>query len=726
MKRVSILAAAAAIGFGTGTASAQQVSLLSSRPDTVSDGNALIAVAVPNGSGASDIVVRVGSTDVTPRFKLEGGTAIGLVEGLKPGRNRITAAVRGRTGSLDVTNHGRNGPIFSGPHQKPFMCETADFKLPDGSTLGPPLDADCNVETRVDYLYRAKGERRLKPLPAGGALPADMDTATTLDGQTVNYIVRVETGTINRSVYQTAVLFDPSKGEKAGPTERHPGWNGRVVFSFGGGATAGYHQGSRVGDDMLGDDMLSRGFAVVSSSLNVMAIVGSDVLSAETASMVKERFIETFGPVRHTIGWGGSGGSMQQHLIANNYPGILDGIIPGSSFPDLYTLVPYAADCSLMGKVFSESKTGWTDEQKRAASGLNTWATCAQWNQFFVPEWMFTRQADPKIKLPGFKDSNCHAVVPRELTYDPKRNPGGARCDIFSAARNSIGYDKKTGATYRTFDNVGVQYGLTAYREGTISPEQFVELNEKIGGYDDDGNFQQPRTAASVTGIQRMFETGRVNEGQNLDLIPVIDLRGNPVRAPNVHDAVNSEIMRARLERANGETRGYVMVRGQADPTAPGSGTVSGSPGMDRFALLKMDEWLSNIAADTRTHKSAPAKVAANRPADLISDVCIMAGGKRIDEASNIANKGECGEKLPYFSEPRLVAGEPLTRDILKCHLRPFRAEDYPGMAPDLVTRLRAVFASGVCDYSKPSVGYKPLKGSWLAYPAPGVAVPLK
>jgi hypothetical protein len=146
---------------------------------------------------------------------------------------------------------------------------------------------------------------------------------------------------------------------------------------------------------------------------------------------------------------------------------------------------------------------------------------------------------------------------------------------------------------------------------------------------------------------------------------------------------------------------------------------------MDRFALLKMDEWLSNISADKRTYRSQAAKVAADRPADLTTDVCIMAGGRRIDEASNIDNKGECGAKLPYFSEPRLVAGEPLTRDVLKCHLRPFRAADYPAMAPALVARLRKVFSTGVCDYSKPSVGFTPLKGSWLSYPSPGVAVPI-
>lgn len=100
-----------------------------------------------------------------------------------------------------------------------------------------------------------------------------------------------------------------------------------------------------------------------------------------------------------------------------------------------------------------------------------------------------------------------------------------------------------------------------------------------------------------------------------------------------------------------------------------------------------------------------------------------MADGTRIDEASSLGNSGPCGSKLTYFEDPRMTAGAPLTNDILKCQLRPFRAADYPNMAPALVARLKAVFSSGVCDYAKPSVGFRSLKRTWLSYPKPGVPV---
>ena len=90
--------------------------------------------------------------------------------------------------------------------------------------------------------------------------------------------------------------------------------------------------------------------------------------------MVKEHFIETYGAPRYTIGFGGSGGAIQQHLIANNYPGILDGIVPSASFQDSLTLgtVP---DCRLLALYFASPAgvaAGWTAAQRAAASGFGT------------------------------------------------------------------------------------------------------------------------------------------------------------------------------------------------------------------------------------------------------------------------------------------------------------------------------------------------------------------
>lgn len=700
-------------------ASAPSIEVLSSRPDTVSGGNALVEIVLPEKDHAAAIKVSVNESDVTSNFSPKDGAMVGLISGLKLGKNVITANAGGRTSRLTLTNYNRSGPIFSGPQQQPYICETDAFKLPDGSTLGPAQDAACNAPTSVMFVYRSTADNTFKPLPSATSLPADIATTTSLSGHVVNYIVRLETGVINRSIYQIAVLLDPSKQETPSPLATYKGWNGRAVYVFGGGTTVGYHQGIEA-DALREEEALSRGFAVMVATLNVNGVQSNDVVAAETASMVKEHFIETFGPPEYVIGWGGSGGSMQQHLIANNYPGILDGINPGASFPDKFTIAPYAADCALMVKAIAAGEEEWTEEQKRAASGLNSWNTCVGWSIIFTPQLLKAKQAERQI--PGLPPNSCHPVVPRELTYDPVSNPRGARCDVYTADRNSLGVDPTTGFTYRGYDNVGVQYGLKAYQSGAITAVQFVELNENIGGYDYDGNYQAKRTSADVIALERMCEYGRVNQGGNLGDIPMIDVRGNPGVMHDLHDAIKSETMRARLLRANGRADNHVIVRGESKPTVAGSGDVSNLTEMNLFVLLTMDEWLGNISRDNRRFPTMADKVVANKPNTLATDLCFMTDGSVIEEESTLANTGPCGSKLTYFDDTRMAAGAPLTNDVLKCQLRPFDASEYPAMPPLLLNRLKAVFHSGVCDYAKPGVGYRPLKGIWLSYPEPGVA----
>src|SRR4030088_848741 len=140
----------------------------------------------------------------------------------------------------------------------------------------------------------------------------------------------METGTTDRAVYQIAALDD---GATPTPLHRSANWNGKLVYTFGGGCNGGFHQGDVTGG-VLNDIALSQGYTVASSTLNVLDQNRSTVRSAEAAMMVKEHFIDLYGPVAYTIGWGASGGAIQQYDVADAYPGILDGIIPGMSFTD--------------------------------------------------------------------------------------------------------------------------------------------------------------------------------------------------------------------------------------------------------------------------------------------------------------------------------------------------------------------------------------------------------
>ena len=49
-------------------------------------------------------------------------------------------------------------------------------------------------------------------------------------GPDVPYIVRIETGTINRAIYQIAMLHDPAARTRARLLTRSAGWNGRLIL----------------------------------------------------------------------------------------------------------------------------------------------------------------------------------------------------------------------------------------------------------------------------------------------------------------------------------------------------------------------------------------------------------------------------------------------------------------------------------------------------------------
>ena len=351
----------------------------------MSGGDVLVRARMHDPGAARHLRIEVDGIDVRSDFEtMPDGALLGLVSGLSNGSHTIVARANGqgegtppgRSARLEVVNHPITGPLFSGPQQQPFFCETVQ------GGLGAPTDAACSAPTQVTYRYRTTAGA-FAVLADPTVRPADLAQTTTLDGRTVDYIVRLEQGTIDRAIYEMAALYDPAAPPS--PFTAEPGWNERLVYTFGGGCNVGYHQGLGSGG-VLTDLFLSRGYAVASSSLNVYDNNCSEVISAEVALMVKEHFIETYGVPRYTIGWGGSGGAIQQHLIGNNYPGILDGIVPAASFQDSLTLgtVP---DCRLLALYFASPAgvaAGWTAAQQAAASGFGSFNSCNLWHLAFA------------------------------------------------------------------------------------------------------------------------------------------------------------------------------------------------------------------------------------------------------------------------------------------------------------------------------------------------------
>src|SRR3989454_2660914 len=192
-----------------------KIDVLSSRPYMISGGDALVRVTVKKKDvSLGSVRIELNGANITGAFRADAGarTLTGLVTGLRLGENELSVDAKGKgkgraDADITLTNYPIQGPIISGPHEFPFACTTATFVPFTGSpALGAPLDSDCSVERRVQYVYRTTGGQ-FKSLPQPySPLPGDVGVTDT----GVPYIVRLETGTINRAIYQTAILHNPN------------------------------------------------------------------------------------------------------------------------------------------------------------------------------------------------------------------------------------------------------------------------------------------------------------------------------------------------------------------------------------------------------------------------------------------------------------------------------------------------------------------------------------
>ncbi|MGP3963881.1 DUF6351 family protein [Nonomuraea sp. 3N208] len=697
----TVLAPYAAPAAAAGSDSLRLVAL-SARPELVTADDVLVTAAVPRGKPLDAVRFTLNGADITGSFRADANAHAftGLVDRLRPGRNHLVATAGPLRDQLVLTNHPATGPVISGPHETPYVCTTDRFRLVDGGTLGDPLDADCSVATRVDYAYRSTSGKTL-PLPDPAARPDDLAWTTTLTGQTVPFLIRIETGTVNRSIYQISMLHDPATEEPAFH-RRSPGWNDRLIYTFGGGCRRGwYTQGTNTGG-VLDPQMLGRGYAVASASLNVFGNNCNDLLAAETMMMVKERFVERYGDPLFTIGWGSSGGSYQGHQIADNYPGLLDGIVVGQSFPDVTSATNFTLfDSRLLEHYFTEvAPDTFSQEEQRQVAGFRRWESIRNLSDG-------AKRLDPVAEFP--------TVLPAELRYHPQTNPRGARGDVYDHTVNVYGRDPATGFARRALDNVGVQYGLAALNSGAITPQQFLDLNQGIGGLDIDAKPTAQRTAADPIARDAAHRTGRILfGGAGLAGTPIIDYRSYSDDAANgdIHMMTHGYATRARLEAANGDADNQVFL---VEDNRFGGFSLT-SPTL-RYALTSMEEWLTAIVGDD-SRLSAHQKVVRNKPADL-TDACWSrdAEPRKIVQRLTADNAGECGQQFPAYPTPRLVAGAPLTDDVVTCHRKAVDWSDYRvTFSPAERRRLLEVFPSGVCDWTKPGVGQRPLRDTWLAF----------
>ena len=249
---------------------------------------------------------------------------------------------------------------------------------------------------------------------------------------------------------------------------------------------------------------------------------------------------------------------------------------------------------------------------------------------------------------------------PRSV-YDPVTNPNGTRCgdaDLSTAVWGTTdGIAPGSERALQTRDNVGIQYGLKALLSGAITAEEFVTLNEKIGGMDADWNRTAARTVADTEALQIAYSAGIVSSGENLGKLPIIDSRGYDEQG--IHYIWRSFSERARIDAAYGDHGNQVMWRygtGLLPATAAQVAAVT------LKSFLTMDEWLSNLAASApkatlnavRTHE----QVVAAKPAAAV-DLCFLTGDTNFTTPVTDMALCDADPRLQKHASPRQVAGGP-------------------------------------------------------------------
>jgi hypothetical protein len=367
--------------------------------------------------------------------------------------------------------------------------------------------------------------------------------------------------------------------------------------------------------------------------------------------------------------------------------------------------------------------TGLTQAQinakKTAINGHLDQIGCQSWNNSFgfnhkpgnyIPT-LVINQTTGAIAPFGAPRNNCR--LPAALVYDPVTNPNGTRCgdpDLSIAIWGSTaGIAPGSTRALQTDDNVGIQYGLKALLAGAITPEEFVTLNEKIGGMDADSNRTPARSLADLPALDIAYRSGIVSSGENLGKLPIIDSRGYDEQG--IHYIWRTFSERARIDAANDGDHGNQVIWRYGTGLLPATAAQFAAVTLESF--LTMDTWLSNLL--TSTPKATlnavrtQTQVIAAKPSDAF-DLCYLTGD--VTFSTEVTDMAQCDAdpRLVKHSSPRQVAGGPLTEDILKCQLKALNAADYlpATFSAAQLARLHAAFPDGVCDWSKPGVDQQP------------------
>lgn len=662
---------------------------------------------------------------------------------------------------IPIGGLGPSEPLFAGDNQYPFLCgedrsRDSQPEVDNHQGLGIPIFAeteskrknrtvvgyskDCSHPTHAVYYYNRRGTDRFYPLEQARG---DIEKIV-VDGREIDFVVRLETGTINRFFYALAVLRGEDEQLDA---PRGSYWNQRLIYQFRGGVGIGKRQGRFSPNDILKrrHDQLRRGYAVAYSTANQTGNHYNIWLAEDTAQRVKKQFTALYGEPLYTVGIGGSGGAIQQYLLAQNNPGFLDAAIPLYAYPDMVTQTTYVMDCELLEYFFdvvdADNETWRKWENRSWIEGVS--ANSHAENKFRTMSW-FAAMLDGDLAtvargrhgatecVAGWRGLTPLVHNPNFAHFMSSFSPQVAEQEQWTHwddLKRFYGVNEY-GYANSTWDNVGVQYGLEALRKQRISMEDFLRLNAHIGGWKpahlmegeqfwflngellpvnlsvwshqnmnlspDGGETPAPRTRGSLEAMRGAYRSGHVFIGY-AD-IPILDLRHYLDDDLDMHHATATFAARTRLLNGQGHADNHVIWMSDKAYT----------PLPEAFALI--DRWMLNQL------KHPERSAVENRPFQAV-DTCfdkrgriIAAGAEVWDGEWNQRPTGACMAAFPRNKTSREIAGAGVAGDIFKCQLQSVDSAIARGLYGDrdmrpYRARLAEIFPAGVCDYSLADMG---------------------
>jgi len=271
-------------------------------------------------------------------------------------------------------------------------------------------------------------------------------------------------------------------------------------------------------------------------------------------------------------------------------------------------------------------------------------------------------------------------------------------------------------------DDLGAFAGLIGLCEG----DELDQYSARQMNLAPDADTPAPRRTADVAAITNAFTSGLVFSGAMPREIPIIDARHYLEDQLDMHNVHQSFVIRERIRRAEGDADNQVIWFLDARPAEDEAATDA----LHDEGFRVMDQWVLNIQAN-------PSRsVADNKPTGAV-DRCWNTNGTEIARGDDVwdgaeelvvsgqgawtdsapdevdgVRVGACAAAFPMHSTSRVIAGGPITNDVYKCHTKSVSQSiadgDYGVWVPsaDEQSRLEEIHPEGVCDYSKPSVGY--------------------